>query len=344
MKKILIIQNEIMHYRKPVYNELAKYYDITVLHSGKPSLESMDKYKEIITKVSKVGSFYFQSGVMTEARSEKYNVVIAMFDVRWIANILAMQFNKKSRFLYWGHRYGNNNIINHIRNFLMKKSDGVILYSDTEVDTILKSGINKNKLFVAENTIEVPNHEDGTNKEKSSLLFVGRAQKRKKVDKLLKAFAKIKDKLPQNTTVDIIGSGEENDYLQSLAKELKIDNQVVFHGAITDNEKLKSFFHKAFAYVSPGPVGLGVLHSLAYGVPVITYKNEYHGPEFDNLKNKINSIIVNDFEELKQALILIVNEKEYMRLGKNAYELYSQKRTIQYMIKGFIEAIEENND
>lgn len=340
MKKILIIQNQILHYRKPVYNELANNYEVTVLHSGEASVNINDNYKEIITKVFKIGPFYFQQGIVNEIKNNTYDVIISMFDIRWIMNVIALYLKQNSKYLYWGHRYGHNKLINIFRNYLMKKSDAVILYSDIEVNKIIKSGINKEKLFIAENTIDVPNHQDGSSKEKSSFLFVGRSQKRKKVDELIKAFAQIQNKLPNNTTVDIIGSGVENEYLKNLAKELNIDNRVIFHGAITDSKKLKNFFHKAFAYVSPGPVGLGVLHSLAYGVPVITYRTEYHGPEFDNLENGKNSKIVNNFEELKQSLLSMTNEKEYILLGKNAYELYSRKRTIKYMMKGFKEAIE----
>jgi len=39
MKNILIIQNEIPHYRIALYNELSKAYNVTVLHSGKIQLE-----------------------------------------------------------------------------------------------------------------------------------------------------------------------------------------------------------------------------------------------------------------------------------------------------------------
>lgn len=340
MKKILILQNEIMQYRKPVYNELSKYYEVTVLHSGKKSIVIEDKYKEIIADVKQLGPLYLQSGVLGKVRSNQYDIVIAMFDVRWIMNVLALWFHGTAKFLYWGHRYGKNNLINNFRNYLMKKSDGIILYSGGEIDRMIQSGLYEDKIFIAENTIDVPNHEDGSNKEKSSFLFVGRAQKRKKIDELLRAFSQIKDRLPSDLYINIIGDGDENEYLKKLVIELGINNKVFFHGAITDSEKLKVFFHKSYAYVSPGAVGLGVLHSLAYGVPVITYKDEYHGPEFDNLRNQENSLIVNNFEELIKALTVITDEKNYITLGNNAYKLYSEQRTIQYMINGFIKAIE----
>ena len=60
MKKLLIIQNTIMHYRKPVYNELSKIYNVTILHSGSVSIDKNDLYSEIITSVKQIGPFFFQ--------------------------------------------------------------------------------------------------------------------------------------------------------------------------------------------------------------------------------------------------------------------------------------------
>ena len=87
-------------------------------------------------------------------------------------------------------------------------------------------------------------------------------------------------------------------------------------------------------------MGLGVLHSLAYGIPVVTKKGNHHAPEFDNLDDS-NSILYERDEELADILLkLIKNEKLSYKLGFNGYNLYSKERTINKMINGFIEAIE----
>jgi len=78
--------------------------------------------------------------------------------------------------------------------------------------------------------------------------------------------------MPTNTTIHIIGEGEENEYLKDLSVKLNISNRVIFYGKITNEITLKGLFRQAYAYISPGPVGLGVLHSFAYGVPVLHKK------------------------------------------------------------------------
>jgi len=345
MKKILIIQNTILHYRKPVYNELSKYYNVTVLHSGSRSVDKCDTYKEIITPVRKLGSFFLQAGVLKAVRSGKYDVVVAMFDVHWVNNIIALFFKSKIRFFYWGHRYSKNFLINKLRGLLMRISDGIILYTDGEISKIISGGVPKFKIFVAPNTIDVLNFSDGSGAYKDCFIFTGRAQKRKKVDLLIRAFSEILDRIPNNTKINIVGSGQENDNLKTIAEHLGVSDNVVFHGEIVDNKKLKPLFHSAYAYVSPGPVGLGVLHSFAYGIPVVTAWAGKHGPEFDNLSDHKNALLYKTYDELKEILVTLCNDKNIpKRLGRNAYELYAQERTIEKMVKGFREAIEKKRE
>ena len=71
MKKLLILQNEIMAYRKPVYNGLAADYNVTVLHSGEPTVQPEDAYREILLPCHRFGPFMIQNGVFREISSRK---------------------------------------------------------------------------------------------------------------------------------------------------------------------------------------------------------------------------------------------------------------------------------
>jgi len=341
MRDILIVQNRIPHYRKPLYNELSEYYDVTVLHSGKTSVGADDRYKEIITSVKTLSAVRLQSGVLKELRDSDYYAVIVMFDIRWVANVMAVFLRRKARFLYWGHRYSNSRLGNRIRDVLMLWADGVILYSDCEVQRMISNGIAESKIFVAPNTIHIPNHSDGSGSHKESLLFVGRAQRRKHVEDLIRAFSAVQSRIPSDVRIDIVGSGSENDRLQSIASQLRISDRVVFHGEIVNHEQLKLLFDRAFAYVSPGAVGLGVLHSFAYGVPVVTRISEPHGPEYGNMLEGVNCLCFRTEAELEEIIVKLCNDRELAsRLGHCAYELYAQERTLEKLVKGLRDAIE----
>lgn len=331
-----------MVYRKPILNMLAEYYLVVVLHSGQPTVGETDRYREIITPQKLLWRFHLQPRSPLGKIVHDFDVVIAMFDLGWPAYIAPLLWRKRPKYVLWGHRYSANSLACIARDYFLKRADRILLYGDEEVDMMKSRGVDASKISVAWNTLHIPNHKDTSCNEKSSFLFVGRLQKRKRIDLILNCFASILPKISDSTTLDIVGSGEIESELKDLARTLRIANRVNFYGRIDDPITLAKRFSLAHAYVSPGPVGLGVLHSLAYGVPVITLREARHGPEFHNLKDNHNSLICADQAELESAMHNICNDTELAKLlGKNAYTHYKTKRSPTRMVHGFIAAIEE---
>ena len=223
---------------------------------------------------------------------------------------------------------------------LIKKASGVILYNDEEQKKMIRRGIHKNKIFIADNTMLVENHQNTSSFDKNSIIFVGRLQQRKGIDVLIRSFHKIIDKMKDNIIINVIGIGDEEKKLKSLTNDLGLENRIKFPGKITQSEKLKSYFEKAFAYVSPNHVGLGVLHSFSYGVPVLTSSIKPHAQEFYNLIDGENCLLHNSDFELGNNILKICNNKNLShKLGTNAYKLYSEVKTFDNFTKGFLDAI-----
>lgn len=341
MIRVLIVQGIVPHYRKPVFNELAKHYDVTVLQSGSPSVGTGDGYREVIAPLESAFSFRFQTGVLGAVCRGGYDVALVMFDIHWITNVLSVFLKGKTRFLYWGHRYSDRGFIDLVKDMLMRLSDGVVLYGDAEVERMVERGIERSRIFVANNTLHVPNHVDASQSDKDSLIFAGRAQARKRVDILIRVFADIITQVPPNITINIVGAGRANDYVRAVASKLGVAHRVVFHGEVLDSNALRPLFERALAYVSPGPVGLGVLHSFAYGVPVVTHLTERHGPEFANLAHGRNALIYRCYEELKEIMLQLCSDRAISaRLGRQAYELYASQRTLGQMVESLRMAID----
>lgn len=344
-KNILILQNTILHYRKAFYNELSKYYKVTVLHSGKQSVCDEDLYSEIITKSYKVGGFYIQRGVSKEIKKGIYDVVIAMSDLRWINNLLAIRYRKKIKFIWWGAWLTQFVIADKIRIYLSKRVDANIFYTDKHKEEFEKKGVEKSKLFVANNTFDVGERIKSYQcKKKHTILFVGSLDKRKQNEILLKAFSKIKDRLDKNISLSIIGNGKEEIKLKELVNKEEMNDKVVFLGRINDPKLLGEHYRTAIATVSFGQAGLSVLQSLGFGVPFITKKNAISGGEITNIKTGFNGILCeDDINSLESSLLKVCLDIKYSRLlGKNAYDYYTNHCTIKNMVKGFIDAIEGN--
>lgn len=344
MKNILILQNIIPHYRKALYNELSKYYNVTVLHSGEKFIDNKDKYKEIIVQNYKVWKFNFQTQILQEVNSNKYDVIIAMFDLTWVNNILAMYLkNKNTKFIWWGSWLTKNNLANKIRLLIMKKGFNNILYSQKAKEEFIKNGIEEDILYVANNTFDIGKRIKSFEYQKSIILFVGSLDKRKQLDIVIKSYNHIQKKFLNEIKFIIIGDGIEKNNLKLLIKKLYLEDKIILKGKITDTKLLKEYYKKAIVSVSFGQAGLSVLQSLGFGVSFLTKRNAISGGEITNIKDGFNGILCEDsIESLEEKLLYLCKNITYARqLGKNAYDYYSEHCTMQNMVNGFIKAIEK---
>lgn len=346
--KILFLQNVLFDYRVDFYNTLAtKDHEITVAHCGSFNQSKCNFNQLILPKVSFL-SIHLQYKMPA---LDQYDVVVSMFDLHWFRNILAVLLPRKNRFLFWGHGMGKNTTGNKLRKWLIKKSDGFILYNQQRRNALINDNIDANKLFFANNTINVPNF-GRNNNNRHNLIFVGRLQARKRVDILIKAYALALKQLPESndSRVIIIGDGEEETALKVLAQNLNITSQCEFLGAISDNERLKEQFDQALAYVSPGAMGLGVNHAFAYGVPTLSNKQCKHGPEIWVLNDE-NSLWIdtnNDEEQITQFAqhikTLLSNNALAEKLGIQAFIDYQNHCSMEKMVEGFNFAINGKNN
>lgn len=341
MVKVCILQNKVLHYRKPLYNKLSETHDLTIIHSGDPTVGVDDNYREIILPLSKKGPFLIQKKLNKKLKEENFDVIIGMLDLHWIGIINA--FRKfKEKFIWWGIGVSEKEIGNKIRAKIIKKGAPMIFYTKEGVEAFSKLGVNKTNLFYCNNTFHIENripcfrHDD-----KKSILFVGSLDQRKQNDVLLKAFKNIQNSIHPNIYLEIIGGGIQEDYLKKLSQDLQIENNVIFHGSINDTGKLEDFYKTAICSVSFGQAGLAVLQSLGYGVPFITKRNAISGGEKNNIKDNFNGYFCDDsIKSLEEKLLLLCNDIPLAKaLGENAFNYYTQHCTIENMANVFSNVI-----
>ena len=340
-KRLLLLQDVLPPFRRPVFNGLARYYDVTVLHSGTPSASASDAFHEVVHPVRRRGPLLIRDRA-AETSAEPYDTTVSMFDLRWPDCSLPPLRDRHTygRWILWGHGYGRNRLARPVRDWLVGRADGVLLYDDSAATDMLERGVRPHKIYIAPNTVHVANHRDCSSCPKTSLIYVGRLSKAKKVDVLIDAFARIRNGIPDCVRLDIVGDGVERASLERRVQHRGLTDAVTFHGEVQDDEVLAELFSRAFACAVPGYVGLVVLHSFAYGVPVITPRGEPHAPEFHNLAHGSNALI-SDRRDFADALVEVCTHPERAAmLGRNAYAFYANKRTLDMMLYGFRKAIE----
>ena len=102
-----------------------------------------------------------------------------------------------------------------------------------------------------------------------TVLFVGRLEREKNLDELLRAFAGLPARL--GARLEVVGMGSRRRSLEALADELGVGATVRFLGAVDDDELLAAY-GRADLFVMPGTAELqsiATLEAMASGLPVV---------------------------------------------------------------------------
>lgn len=342
LMKVSVVQPRLPYYRVPFFNRLAEpgHLQLTVLHTGAADYPREVEFKEIRVRQLEVGGLNYQCRL----RKLVYDaaVVVLPLNVRGINNVLLTLGRQSYRVIYWGQGLGRSTWANHVRHWMVQRASAAVFYSEEGKNMFEALGVPSRKLFVAPNTLYVPNASFEPNIKRHTFLFIGRLQRRKRIDELLRAFAEVKEDLPRHVTVEIVGTGAIRKDLERLARHLGIRNSVTFWGRIVDHKQLKAICQRALAYVSPGAVGLGLLHSFAYGVPVVTRRNGDHGPEVNNLTDGINGRFYEGTVSQLGVILKEITENPTIsrRLGESAFIHFKRERSLDKMVAGFREALD----
>ena len=103
-----------------------------------------------------------------------------------------------------------------------------------------------------------------------TLLHVGRLGYEKRVDIVLRAFARLVGDYPKARLL-VVGDGPETKALQTLADDLRVSNQVHFSGSIPHHH-LPDIYRLADLFITASTIetqGLVVLEAMASGLPIV---------------------------------------------------------------------------
>jgi glycosyltransferase involved in cell wall biosynthesis len=111
--------------------------------------------------------------------------------------------------------------------------------------------------------------EPGTDRDRRSLLFVGRLNEQKGLQHLLHAMAAMKTE----ATLEVVGDGPDRLPLRELAQQLGVGTRVTWHGQLAQSE-LAPLYQRAAAIVLPSideGLGLVAVEALLCETPVVAF-------------------------------------------------------------------------
>jgi glycosyltransferase involved in cell wall biosynthesis len=222
--------------------------------------------------------------------------MIASFDPRMVMNLLAMRKARRLGipFIWWGHGVRPRGRFASFYKRLVDKASAVIVYDGEGKERLVRLGVSPNKVFVAWNSVDTaeiarlrqPYHAD----DRSDVLYIGRLVASKKVDLLLRGFSLFAASgMSPEVRLTVLGSGPEETALKSLAESLGIAQNTEFIPGMYEQSQIAPYFNRSVVHACGGYVGLSVIQSLAFGVPVVAPSGEPHSPEIAALEDRVNS-------------------------------------------------------
>lgn len=341
---ILVIQGQLPHYRRELFNTFCTLDEITVVHSGRPVRSDTDRFAEVVLPARKFGPFLLQQGLSKLIAELRPKTVIAMFDVRWLNSVRAMfRYDRSLNWVWWGLDRGKSDLALRAKMAIARRRNPIVFYDRVTRHTLGETLAPQDKLFVANNTFHVPNRIEGhLHPQKTRFINVGSLDARKQNDVTIRALHRIVQDTETDIRFTLIGDGKECERLAALIDALDMHDHVELAGRIEDPAVLARYYAEALASVSFGQAGLAVLQSMAFGVPFLTKRNAISGGEKHNIHNGINGIFCEDDpDDLERCLRdLIADADKARRLGQAAFDHYSQEATIENMVSNFGSAID----
>jgi len=292
MERVLIIEPVLAHYRRDFYKHLLSneefHFNIIAGKDYQNILELEDKNFKVFPYITMAlfgHKFYYLRGCLRYVRSSNPRIIMCsgvdFHHIHTIVMFVWFRLIRHHSFYWWTHgsvgKQGRMGVF--IRKLMYRKASGALVYSLLGRDRLMDFGVKERNIQVISNAV---NWDDygylnrnlaGSNRKdnKFRLLFSGRISKAKKLDLLMQALGIISHNSQLSFICNIIGPGDTTG-LSMLSEEIGISDRVFLHGPLYGRD-VHDLFADSDILVYPGAIGLAVLHSFSFGLPVVTTDN-----------------------------------------------------------------------
>ncbi|MCG2722789.1 MAG: glycosyltransferase family 4 protein [Thermodesulfovibrionales bacterium] len=375
LRKVVIIQRVLSHYRRPFYELLRERLagagiELVLIH-GSPS-ESEARKKDgveiewahsVKNRSIMIGQheLYWQP-CLKHIRGA--DLVIAEQASKLILNyvLVACQMIGLKKVCFWGHgrnfQEHNASVVGEgIKRFMSRHAHWWFAYNDLSASVVRSLGYPENRITSVQNAIDtrrlVAAQQNVTQAQLQHIkrdlgikgdnicLYTGGMYPEKRLDFLIEACVQIRKDISDFEMI-FIGGGPDDSKIKEAAEKHK---WIHYLGPKFDEEKVP-YFMVSKLFLMPDAVGLSVLDAFALKTPLITTNSSHHGPEISYLVDGVNGVIVRESNDpsvyAAQVSRLLKDDKAREKLIAGcciAREKYSIEEMAERFAEGVIRAL-----
>jgi glycosyltransferase involved in cell wall biosynthesis len=307
--KLLFVQPILTSYRVPLFEDLAEQCEsVTVMAAMASADFGVDekKYKFNFVKVnwkSLCGLMSFSIfKYMKLVKAHSHLIHFGDFKYLTLYYSICAKFLFGTRFFVHGQGgYKKNGLLKNIAyRLLITLSDGYIAYNEYAADKLKDKLPRKlhHKVSFVKNSLYLNPVTAINTAPKLEVAYIGRLRQGSNIEMLADACK------AANLKLNVVGLAS----IDEQKNLLKHHTDIVFHGALFDEDAIKLALKDCLAGVYAGDAGLSVVHYMALGLPVIVHSDidQHMGPEPAYIKNGLNGLM---FErgELNSLIVVLKN-------------------------------------
>ena len=366
---VTVVQRGLLRYRKPFFGLLrevmARHGMELRLIYGQYSVSEMTKGDEVdLPWGIKVQNRYLGSGTRSPvyqpclAYCLQSDIVVVEPAARLLLNYLLQTSCTVAgtKLVFWTHgRSFDDRAGTVVERFKAWNRHGVswwFAYTELSADTLQASGISRDRITVLNNSVDTEGmraqFESVTETEKQELrdrlglgegpvgIYCGSLYREKRIDFILDAAHRIHGRIPGFQMI-IVGSGPEK---ESVVRTASGSDFLHYVGPVFGKDKA-ILFSVGDVNLNPGRIGLGVLDSFTFEVPVVTTANPHHSPEVVYLENRRNGLVTKDnLDVYVSDVVRLLEDQKKLGTLKTACREDRGKYTIRNMVDRFVEGLE----
>lgn len=370
---VQIVQPVVPHYRVPLFDAIAAAPDVDLRLDASRQIPGSPASAAVIPTGTDLshnclvfanGRAFWQLGLRLRCGMSQGDVLVINGNPRYLSNYpLMLEARRRGvGVVWWGHGWSPTSTSGRarIRYQLMALADSVLVYTDEEIPVLEERGIPRERLFAANNAIDERAIVEVRKKwpadrvarfglqhgltDRRLLLFAGRLRARPScgLDLAIRAMPRLLGRDP-SYLLAVVGDGDAGSSLRHLAGELGVAHAIRWLGALYDENLLAPWFLSSRCFVYPGAIGLSLLHSFAYGLPVVTHdQRTLHNPEIAALTNNMNGIMfrMGDAADLADKIQIVAGDDMTFRsMSNRALDTVTSKYSLGSMVSNFLGAV-----
>ena len=365
MKRIVIVQRRLTHYRIPLFEALrkelaARDIQLSLLAGrGTPAEEKKRDAGDLPWALS-VRTHYLVGGRLCWQPVRRHldgaSLVVVTQENKLIQNHLLLLMPRRFKLAFWGHGANLQSNSAHglkerFKRWTTNRVDWWFAYTQMSAGLVASAGFPSRRITVLNNavdTAELQRQRQSVTPEETQALreslgcgvgpvgvFVGSLYADKRLDFLFAAAVAIRREVPDFHLL-IVGDGPERDKVRAWRD---VNPWVHWVGARFGRDKA-AYVSVAQVMLNPGALGLGVMDAFVCQAPMITTDCGKHGPEIAYLENGINGVITaDDLDRYVEASVPLLRDAQALQTLRDGCAASAQEYTVENMALRFADGI-----